>query len=155
MHFLLGLGFSSRRDFLAGAAASTIVSPMKEDAPLRQNAINPTGSSYSQAMEVRNASRWAFVSGQVPADENGAVPEAFHDQARLVWRNIDKQLRDAEMTLANIVKITTFLSDRQYRQANYEVRHAVLGDHSPAMTIIIADIYDLAWLLEIEVVAAA
>jgi hypothetical protein len=31
----------------------------------------------------------------------------------------------------------------------------VLGDRSPALTIVIAGIYDEAWLLEIEAVAAA
>lgn len=59
------------------------------------------------------------------------------------------------MSLQDLVKVTVFLSDRQYREANYKVRHEVLGGHSPALTIIIADIYDKAWLLEIEAVAAA
>jgi hypothetical protein len=31
----------------------------------------------------------------------------------------------------------------------------VLGGHSPALTVIIADIFDSAWLLEIEAIAAA
>jgi 2-iminobutanoate/2-iminopropanoate deaminase len=31
----------------------------------------------------------------------------------------------------------------------------VLGDHSPALTIIITGIYDEAWLLEIEAIAVA
>jgi 2-iminobutanoate/2-iminopropanoate deaminase len=48
------------------------------------------------------------------------------------------------------------LSDRQYRQEAYEVRAEVLGTHIlPAMTIIITGIYDEAWLLEIEAIAAS
>ena len=59
------------------------------------------------------------------------------------------------MTLDNLVKITTFLSDRRYCQENYEVRTEVLGERFPALTIIITGIFDEAWLLEIEAIAAA
>lgn len=116
--------------------------------------INPTGHSYSQAFELRNHKRFLFVSGQVPADENDKVPADFRSQCELVWENIEKQLKAANMDLNNIVKITAYLSDRKYRQENYEVRHRVLGEHQPAMTIIITGIYDEKWLLEIEVIAA-
>ena len=77
------------------------------------------------------------------------------DQARLAWRNIRVQLESAGMGLENIVKHTTFLSERRYRSQNSEVRKEVLGDLTPALTVIIAGIYDEAWLLEIEAVAAA
>lgn len=118
-------------------------------------AINPTGVSYAQAHLVEDPTRWLFVSGQIPVDEKEDVPSEFEDQCRLVWRNIEKQLQAGGMTLHHLVKVTVFLSDRRYREANYKVRHEVLGGHSPALTIIIADIYDAAWLLEIEAIAAA
>jgi len=117
--------------------------------------INPGDNAFAQAHEVTNPSRWLFVSGQVPADEADNVPADFAAQCRLTWANVERQLRDGGMTLDDVVKVTTFLSDRRYRRENYEVRKAVLGPRRPAITIIIADIYDEAWLLEIEVVAAA
>lgn len=116
--------------------------------------INPTGSSYSQAVELKNYKRLVFVSGQIPAEENGDVPKDFKGQCELVWKNIGKQLADAEMKLSNIVKVTTFLSDRRYRQENSETRQRILGNHQPAITVIIAGIYEEEWLLEIEVIAA-
>lgn len=118
-------------------------------------AINPTGVSYAQAHLVEAPTRWLFVSGQIPVDEKDAVPTGFEEQCRLVWRNIEAQLHAGGMALQDLVKVTVFLSDRQYREANYRVRHEVLGGHSPALTIIITDIYDAAWLLEIEAIAAA
>jgi enamine deaminase RidA (YjgF/YER057c/UK114 family) len=51
--------------------------------------------------------------------------------------------------------VTVYLSDRQFRAANSQIRHEVLGDHRPAITIIITGIYDEAWLLEIEAIAVA
>ena len=59
------------------------------------------------------------------------------------------------MTLDNLVKVTTFLSDRQYATQNGEVRRAVLAGRAPALTVIITGIYDKTWLLEIEAVALA
>ncbi|MGH6632710.1 RidA family protein [Sphingopyxis sp.] len=118
-------------------------------------AINPTGVSYAQAHLVEAPTRWLFVSGQIPVDEKENMPTGFEDQCRLVWRNVEKQIHAGGMTLQNLVKVTVFLSDRRDREANYKVRHEVLGGHSPALTIVVADIYDEAWLLEIEAIAAA
>ncbi|MGJ4926650.1 RidA family protein [Bradyrhizobium sp. HKCCYLS2038] len=119
-----------------------------------KDAPQPSGG-YSQVCEVSHPTRWAFVSGQIPQDADGAVPGDFTSQARLVWRNVEAQLRAADMTLGNIVKVTTYLSDRKYSVENRDVRNEVLGDLAPALTVIIAEIFDSAWLLEIEAVAAA
>jgi enamine deaminase RidA (YjgF/YER057c/UK114 family) len=145
----------SRRSVCAGVLAGMTVPSIGMTRPRMPNrAINPTGVSYAQAHLVEDPARWLFVSGQIPVDAKDEVPAAFEDQCRLVWRNIEKQLLAGGMTLQDLVKVTVFLSDRRYREANYKVRHDVLGGHSPALTIIIADIYDEAWLLEIEAIAA-
>jgi 2-iminobutanoate/2-iminopropanoate deaminase len=117
--------------------------------------LNPSTASYCQAHEVSAFSRLLFVSGQVPADVSGKVPADFRSQCRLAWTNVQTQLAAADMTLDDIVKVTIFLSDRRWRGENAEVRREVLGTRSPALTIIITGIYDEAWLLEIEAVAAA
>jgi 2-iminobutanoate/2-iminopropanoate deaminase len=121
----------------------------------RHLALNPSEVSYCQAHEVSGAVRWLYISGQVPADAAGTVPPDFRSQCQLAWANVQAQLDAAQMTLDHLVKVTVFLSDRRYRQENYEVRHQLLGARSPALTIVITGIYDEAWLLEIEAVAAA
>jgi enamine deaminase RidA (YjgF/YER057c/UK114 family) len=117
--------------------------------------INPTSVAYAAACEVAGASRLLFVSGQVPVQPDDTVPSDFTAQCRTVWANIERQLRAADMSLDNIVKVTTFLSDRRYRAENSVVRREMLKERSPALTIIVTGIYDEAWLLEIEVIAAA
>jgi 2-iminobutanoate/2-iminopropanoate deaminase len=57
--------------------------------------------------------------------------------------------------MANLAKVTVFLSSREFAMPNREIRQEVLGSHNPALTVIIADIFDERWLLEIEAVAAA
>ncbi|MDG1858200.1 MAG: RidA family protein [Emcibacteraceae bacterium] len=110
---------------------------------------------YSQAIEVTVSTRTLYISGQIPVDLDENVPDNFSDQARLVWQNIINQLNATDMTVSNIVKHTTYLSSREYRDGNSRIRQEMLGDHAPALTVIIADIYHEAWLLEIEAIAVA
>lgn len=117
--------------------------------------IHPTGDAYAQACEVSGASRLLFVSGQVPADGEGHVPADYRSQYRLAWANVEAQLKAAGMGFGNLVKVTIFLSDRALIAQSAGLRKEILGEHSPALTIVIAGIYDAAWLLEIEAVAAA
>ena len=108
---------------------------------------------YSQAVEASDVQRFVLVSGQIPVSKGGEVPQGFAAQCRLAWSNVQAQLRAADMTLDNVVKVTTFLSDRSYGQENRNIRREVLGDRAPAMTVIITGIFDDQWLLEIEAIA--
>jgi 2-iminobutanoate/2-iminopropanoate deaminase len=110
---------------------------------------------YAQAVEITDASRLLFISGQIPVATDGAVPATFAEQGKLAWRNVEAQLRAADMTLDNLVKVTTYLADRRYAMENRVVRQAALGDRQVAMTVVIAGIFDAGWLLEIEAIAAS
>lgn len=122
-------------------------------------AINPASVpapslAYCNGALVAGARRLLFISGQVPETADAKIPESFEEQCRLAWRNVLSVLDGAGMAVANLVKVTVFLSDRRYRTDNARIRAEVLGDHTPALTIIITGIYDEAWLLEIEAIAA-
>lgn len=121
---------------------------------MNTQSINSTGKSYSQAYEINNFKRIVFISGQIPETKEGIVPAAFEEQCRLAWKNVETQLKDAGMGFESLVKVTVFLSDRIYREANARIRKELLGQVSPALTIIITGIYDEKWLLEIEAIAA-
>lgn len=122
--------------------------------PINAPGAPQPGGGYAQAMRVDPGASLLFVSGQIPVDTAGEVPADFAAQCRLVWRNIAAQLAAADMDLSNLVKVTTFLSDRAHREENSAIRRKILGDHAPALTVIVCDIYDPSWLLEIEAVAA-
>jgi len=110
---------------------------------------------YSQAIEVAGAQRILYVSGQVPETARGEVPGDFVEQARAVWKNVIAQLAAANMQVENLAKVTIFLSSREFAVPNREIRQEFLGAHRPALTVIIAGIFDEQWLLEIEAIAAA
>jgi hypothetical protein len=54
-----------------------------------------------------------------------------------------------------LVKATIFLSDRALIAQSAGLRASILGERTPAITIILCGIYDEKWLLEVEAVAAA
>ena len=118
------------------------------------DAPQPLGG-YAQAMEVTDAKRLLFISGQIPTDTDGHVPETFEEQARLIWKNVIAQLNAAGMTLDNLVQVRIFLSDRKYTDEYRRVRNEVLAGRTIGLTTIITGIFDEKWLMEIEAVAAA
>ena len=123
--------------------------------PINSTQAPVAAGGYSQAVEVLQAERMLFVSGQIPESSTGVVPAGFARQARLAWCNVCAQLAAAGMSVANLAKVTIFLSSREYAADNRAIRQEVLGSHAPALTVIITGIFDEQWLLEIEAVAVA
>ncbi|MFI7676618.1 RidA family protein [Actinophytocola sp. NPDC049390] len=124
--------------------------------PLDPAGLPAATSTYTHGTLVTGASRTVFVSGQVPwGDEDGKVPDTFVEQCRMTWRNVLTVLAEADMSVTDLAKVTCYLSDRRHRQEFIDVRAEFLGDHRPALTIIITDIYSPEWLLEIEAIAVA
>lgn len=83
------------------------------------------------------------------------MPSGFAAHCRLVWTNIEAQLRAADMRLDDVVEVTTFLADRAYGIKNRVIRAEFLGDLCPASITIIAGIFDPSWLVEVKVIAAS
>jgi 2-iminobutanoate/2-iminopropanoate deaminase len=138
------------------ALASTACAAQPGNSAMQKRAFSPTPDiAFAQACEVSNFSRLLFISGQVPEDENQRVPPDYPSQYRLAWANVEKQLKAAGMSFDNLIKATIFLSDRALIAQSNGLRREILGERTPAITIILAGIYDEAWLLEIEAVAAA
>ncbi|RKH13397.1 RidA family protein [Corallococcus sp. CA053C] len=127
---------------------------MRTDTPRSRGIAIAPGGAYSLAYEVTGPARTLYIGGQIPVAPDGSAPEGIEAQARQVWANIDHLLAQAGMEPRDLVKVTTYLSDRKYREVNARVRREVLGEHLPTLTIIITGIYDPAWLLEIEAVAS-
>ena len=116
--------------------------------------VPAASGGYANAVEVSGAQRLLFVSGQVPLSADGLVPSGFEAQCRQVWANVLACLHEAGLGVEHLVKVTTFLSDRSHAQVNSAIRREVLGEHRPALTVVLTGIFDQEWLLEIEAVAA-
>ncbi len=111
----------------------------------------PVGG-YSHGLVV-DSPKLFFISGQTPECTDG-LPEGFDAQCEQVWVNVTAVLDSAGLVPRDLVKVTTFLADRAFAEANGRIRRRVLGNHRPALTVVIAGLFDPAWLLEIEAIAA-
>jgi len=56
--------------------------------------------------------------------------------------------------VGNIVRLTSYLRDAWYAEANAGARIAVLGGRAVPTTAIVAETLTANWLVEIEVIAA-
>lgn len=123
--------------------------------PLTGDGSPPVEGSYPQAVEVSGATRWLFLSGQIPVAPDGTLAADFRGQCDQVWANVETQLAAAGMTMDNLVKVTTFLADREHALENRAVRLHWLDGRQPALTVIVTGLFEAGWMVEIEAVAAA
>ena len=117
--------------------------------------VYATGGDWVHAMEVRGAERFLFLSGTMGLDPAGAAGKDLDEQLELVWNNIRAILAGAGMTTDNIVRLTSYLRDVSYAQANAAARLRALGDRRIPTTAIVVQTLEEEWLVELEVVAAA
>jgi enamine deaminase RidA (YjgF/YER057c/UK114 family) len=122
--------------------------------PLASPEVPVVSDAYAQAVETVGAARWLHVSGQIPLGPDG-VPDGFAAQARLTLANVERQFAAAAMTLDHLVKLTVFLASREDRIAFRDIRTEWLAGRRPALTVVVCEIFDAAWLIEVEAVAAA
>src|SRR4051812_24760029 len=98
---------------------------------------NPKGlhapiGRYSHVVGVAPGARRVVLSGQVGVRPDGSVPEDAGEQAAQVVRNIQAVLTAEGLTAADIVKVTTYLTDRAAIPAWRAHREALLGELGPA-----------------------
>jgi 2-iminobutanoate/2-iminopropanoate deaminase len=117
--------------------------------------IYATGDDWIHAMEVRGAERTLYISGTMGLRPDFTAPATLAEQLDCVWVNIRTILASAGMTTDNLVRLTSYLRDASYADANAATRLAALGDHRiPATAIVVQTLAD-DWLIEIEAIAAA
>jgi len=118
-------------------------------------AVAPPGGRYSHAVEVPASARLLYISGQIGAAADGAVPSGIVAQTENCWRNILAILADAGMGIADLVKVTIFLTREEDIAAYRDARDRVIGDARPASTLVVCSrLVRPEWLVEVEAVAA-
>jgi len=110
-------------------------------------------SHYTDAVRAGNL---LFVSGCVAVDTNGKLVGEGDVvvQARQVFENIRLCLAAAGASFADVVKVTTFLTDVEDRARINPVRQEFFGDARPASTLVEVSALVLPeFLIEVEAVA--
>ena len=111
---------------------------------------------YSQAVKVTGAETILYLSGQVAYDDKGGVahPGDFKAQARAALQAVKAQVEAGGGTMANIVKVNTYLTDIRHRADYGPIREEFFGKKMPAHTLVaVAALAQPEFLIEIEAVA--
>jgi 2-iminobutanoate/2-iminopropanoate deaminase len=105
---------------------------------------------YSHAVV---ANGFVFISGQGPVDpETGTMPDAFVDQVRQTFRNVQTILEAAGTSLGNVVKVNAYVTDLTRFQEFNEVYGEFFQQDPPARTTVGSSL--LGFLVEVDCVAS-
>jgi len=111
--------------------------------------------AYSDAIEVGPNLRWLLTSGTPGLATDGDLPKDISGQTELAWKHVISMLERAGMTVADIVKVTQYLTRAEDIAAYGKVRPRFLGDVRPAaMLLVIPQLVRPDFLVEVEIVAA-
>ena len=123
-------------------------------------------AAYAHGIEVSRAESWVFTSGVVPTRADGTVPADLGEQSAVVWANISAILAEAQMSVRDIVSITTYVVENAAEHEKdgdlsarlavvMAARDAVLQGHLAASTLVtVPALARSEWRMEIAVVAA-
>jgi len=111
---------------------------------LTRTPINPWTWSlqlgYNQAEIIEGATRQLVCAGQTSVDAEGTPhhPGDMRGQITLTLDNLERVLADADMDLANVVRLTIYTTDVDQALQNFDVLGARFGaaNAAPPMTLL-------------------
>ena len=110
---------------------------------------------YSDAVTIAPNRRWLITSGTPGLPTDGSeLPSTTESQADLAWRHVLEMLDRSDMTVANVVKVTQYLTRAEDIPAYAAVRQRYLQTSRPTSMLLVVS--GLVWpnvLVEIEVMA--
>ena len=130
---------------------------------MKRSAVNPWPWSlnfgYNQAELLVGANRHLVCAGQtsVDADGNPQHPGDMRSQIALALDNLQAVLTDADMGLADVVRLTIYTTDVDEALKHFDVLGSRFGavDAAPAMTLLgVVRLAMPALMFEIEATAA-
>lgn len=111
--------------------------------------------AYSDAIETKPNLRWLLTSGTPGLTSKGELPKDITGQAEQAFESAIRTLEQAGMTIADVVKVTQYLTRAGDIPAYAKVRSRFLGDVRPAsMLLVVSQLVRPEFLVEIEMIAA-
>ncbi|MCX7905590.1 MAG: Rid family detoxifying hydrolase [Elusimicrobiales bacterium] len=105
---------------------------------------------YSQAIETEN---FIFISGQLPLDLSGNIPNSIKEQTTNCIKNIENILKGLGLSLKNVVKTTVFMTDLTKFQEMNEVYSEFFYSNPPARSTVEVKGLPKGASIEIEAIA--
>lgn len=106
---------------------------------------------YSQGIDIGNM---VFVSGQIPVNpETGAMADSIEEQTAQSLNNIKNILREAGLSMKNVIKTVVFLDDLSNFAAMNKVYESFFSDPFPARSCVEVAAIPKGAKVEIECIA--
>jgi 2-iminobutanoate/2-iminopropanoate deaminase len=113
--------------------------------------IAQPGSRYSHGVVHSSHARRLLISGQVGLRPDGTIPDDLETQMDIAWDNLIEVLREGGMTVADLVKIVTFVTVPGSVALARTIRQRKLGQHAPASTYLeVSGLASKEFLFEVE-----
>lgn len=112
------------------------------------------GVGYSHVARVGDT---VYIAGQIALNRSGNLvgKDDIEAQTQQAFENLQAILKELGGSLKDIVKMTTYLTDRSQLEAFRRVRNRYLSDPFPPNTLLfISGLAQPEYLVEIEAVAA-
>lgn len=112
----------------------------------------PASGTWSNCLTVNGV---AYISGMVARDKNGKVIAGDeYEQAKLIFAKIRNLVEAAGGTMADVVKITIFVTDITQREKVWRARREVFAGDFPTSTLVqVAALAEPSVKVEIEAIA--
>lgn len=130
---------------------------------MNRTAVNPWPWSlqhgYNQAELVEGAKRQLFCAGQTSVDAEGNPKHEgdMRNQIALALDNLESVLRDAGMTIANVIRLNIYTTDVDEALRHFDLLGSRFGpvNSSPPMTLLgVSRLAIPPLMFEIEATAA-
>jgi 2-iminobutanoate/2-iminopropanoate deaminase len=108
-------------------------------------------SRYSQGVVHSARARRMVISGQVGIRPDGTIADTLEEQMEIAWDNLIEVLKEGGMTVADLVKIVTYVTVPGSVALTRTIRQKKLGLHAPASTYLeVSGLASPAFLFEVE-----
>ena len=112
-------------------------------------------AKYSHGVLSEGSQRMLHSSGVVPTNALGEVSLDLGEQARQVWSNLTAILAEGQMSVTDIVSVTTYVVAGNDLTVVMAARDVALRGHLAASTLVTVPLLARPeWMLEISIVAA-
>ena len=105
-----------------------------------------SGSPFEQEVGYSRAvvdGDWVFVAGTTGFDyETMIISDDVAEQCEQTFKNIELALKQADATMADVVRVTYILDDREIWPACWPITRKYLGEARPAATMFVAGLQD-------------
>lgn len=110
--------------------------------------------NYVHGISVPSDSAFLFTSGQLGTSKDDATPDSAEAQARICFQNIEKILSENNFTFRDVVKVSAFVTDRDYFPAYMSVRDEFIKQAVASTLIVVNGFTRPEFKVEVEIIAA-